>query len=106
MKLRCMPSWCSCLKMSMLNVRCCIFRISGVLWTDDNFQVSTNKLTFIDLELKLRDKITVFSRVQNGVSQLMADLFLSFLMSTFVWMEREKNKQLSRDMRFPTMSYV
>ena len=44
------------------------FRISGVLWTDDNFQVSTNKLTFIDLELKLRDKNTVFARIQNGVS--------------------------------------
>ena len=53
------------------------FRISGVLWTDDNFQVSTNKLTFIDLELKLRDKNTVFSRVQNGVS--------SFLESDFVF---------------------
>jgi len=40
--------------------------VSGVLWTDDNFQVSTNKLTFIDLELKLRDKMAVFTRILNG----------------------------------------
>ena len=39
------------------------FRISGVLWTNDKFQVSTNKLTFIDLELRLRDKHTTYGRV-------------------------------------------
>ncbi len=38
-------------------------RISGVLWTNDKFQVSTNKLTFIDLEMKLRDKNTAYCRV-------------------------------------------
>ncbi|KAH9500661.1 Structural maintenance of chromosomes flexible hinge domain-containing protein 1 [Bulinus truncatus] len=32
--------------------------ISGVLWTNDSFQVSTNKLTFMDLEMKLKDKNT------------------------------------------------
>ncbi|KAL4217928.1 inactivation of X chromosome by DNA methylation [Mactra antiquata] len=44
----------------------CYNRVSGVLWTDDNFQVSTNKLTYIDLELKLRDKLAAFTRVING----------------------------------------
>lgn len=42
------------------------FRFSGALWTNDNFQVSTNKLTFIDLEVKLKDKNTLFNRVVLG----------------------------------------
>ena len=37
-----------------------------MLWTNDTFQVSTNKLTYLDLEMKLRDKNTVFTRVVNG----------------------------------------
>ncbi|KAK3701990.1 hypothetical protein RRG08_017880 [Elysia crispata] len=41
-------------------------RISGVIWTNDSFQVSTNKLTFLDLELKLRDKNTNFVRILQG----------------------------------------
>ena len=45
-------------------------RISGVLWTNDSFQVSTNKLTFLDLEMKLRDKMTNFVRVVNGTVSL------------------------------------
>lgn len=44
----------------------CFNRISGVLWTDDAFQVSTNKLTFMDLENKLREKNTIFARICNG----------------------------------------
>lgn len=44
----------------------CYNRISGVLFTNDRFQVSTNKLTFMDLELQLRDKNTIFTRVLNG----------------------------------------
>ncbi|ESO82055.1 hypothetical protein LOTGIDRAFT_135415, partial [Lottia gigantea] len=44
----------------------CYNRISGVLWTSDRFQVSTNKLTFLDLEMKLRDKTTSFFRVVDG----------------------------------------
>ncbi|CAN7988256.1 unnamed protein product [Ixodes hexagonus] len=44
----------------------CFNRISGVLWTDDAFQVSTNKLTFMDLENKLREKSTIFARLLNG----------------------------------------
>ena len=44
--------------------------MSGVLWTNDKFQVSTNKLTFIDLELKLRDKDTTYARIITKVSLL------------------------------------
>ena len=44
----------------------CMFRFSGALWTNDAFQVSTNKLTFLDLEVKLKDKATVFNRVILG----------------------------------------
>uniref|UniRef100_A0ABM0MF63 Structural maintenance of chromosomes flexible hinge domain-containing protein 1-like n=1 Tax=Saccoglossus kowalevskii TaxID=10224 RepID=A0ABM0MF63_SACKO len=47
----------------------CYNRLSGVLWTNDKFQVSTNKLTFLDLELKLKDKNTVFNRVVQGQTQ-------------------------------------
>ncbi|XP_008298780.1 structural maintenance of chromosomes flexible hinge domain-containing protein 1 [Stegastes partitus] len=44
----------------------CYSRLSGVLFTDDRFQVTTNKLTFTDLELKLRDKNTIYTIVVNG----------------------------------------
>ncbi|XP_051997338.1 structural maintenance of chromosomes flexible hinge domain-containing protein 1 [Xyrauchen texanus] len=44
----------------------CYNRISGVLFANDRFQVSTNKLTFMDLELQLRDKDTIFTRMYNG----------------------------------------
>ncbi|KAF4110537.1 hypothetical protein G5714_007568 [Onychostoma macrolepis] len=44
----------------------CYNRISGVLFANDQFQVSTNKLTFMDLELQLRDNNTIFTRVHNG----------------------------------------
>ncbi|XP_039253574.2 structural maintenance of chromosomes flexible hinge domain-containing protein 1-like isoform X2 [Styela clava] len=47
----------------------CFYRISGCLFTNDKFKVSTNKLTFIDLEGKLRDRSTVFSRVILGQEQ-------------------------------------
>ncbi|XP_017327848.1 structural maintenance of chromosomes flexible hinge domain-containing protein 1 isoform X1 [Ictalurus punctatus] len=47
----------------------CYNRISGVLFTNDHFKVSTNKLTFMDLELQLRDKETIFTRVLNGQEQ-------------------------------------
>ena len=45
----------------------CVYRVSGVLWTNDKFQVSTNKLTFIDLEIKLRDKDTTYARIITKV---------------------------------------
>lgn len=47
----------------------CYSRISGVLFSDDKFKVTTNKLTFVDLELKLKDKKTIFTRVHNGQKQ-------------------------------------
>ncbi|XP_042366251.1 structural maintenance of chromosomes flexible hinge domain-containing protein 1 [Plectropomus leopardus] len=47
----------------------CYSRISGVLFTDDNFKVSTNKLTFMDLEQKLKNKDTIFIHVVNGQKQ-------------------------------------
>ncbi|XP_062336135.1 structural maintenance of chromosomes flexible hinge domain-containing protein 1 [Osmerus eperlanus] len=47
----------------------CYSRFSGVLFTNDRFQVSTNKLTFMDLELQLKDKETFFTRVVNGQEQ-------------------------------------
>ncbi|RMX48106.1 hypothetical protein pdam_00002687 [Pocillopora damicornis] len=47
----------------------CYHRFSGCLWTNDAFQVSTNKLTFMDLEVKIKDKNTIFSRVILGQEQ-------------------------------------
>ena len=47
-----------------------MLRVSGVLWTNDKFQVSTNKLTFIDLELKLRDKDTTYARIITKVRHI------------------------------------
>uniref|UniRef100_A0A3B4YKE3 Structural maintenance of chromosomes flexible hinge domain containing 1 n=1 Tax=Seriola lalandi dorsalis TaxID=1841481 RepID=A0A3B4YKE3_SERLL len=47
----------------------CYSRFSGVLFTDDRFQVTTNKLTFMDLEMKVKSKDTIFTRVVNGQAQ-------------------------------------
>ncbi|CAL1539296.1 unnamed protein product [Lymnaea stagnalis] len=59
--------WCSLPKKQKNNIPAeCYNRISGVLWTNDSFQVSTNKLTFLDLEMKLKDKNTNFVRIVNG----------------------------------------
>ncbi|XP_055997294.1 structural maintenance of chromosomes flexible hinge domain-containing protein 1-like isoform X2 [Ostrea edulis] len=58
--------WCSEPKKSRAIATECWNRISGVLFTNDNFQVSTNKLTFLDLEMRLREKSTIFSRIVNG----------------------------------------
>ena len=55
--------WCQAPKKSKDIPIECFNRVSGVLWTNDKFQVSTNKLTFIDLEVRLRDKNTAWSRV-------------------------------------------
>ena len=41
-------------------------RFSVFLWKNDTFQVSTNKLTFMDLEVKIKDKNTIFSRIILG----------------------------------------
>uniref|UniRef100_A0A8D2J829 Structural maintenance of chromosomes flexible hinge domain containing 1 n=1 Tax=Varanus komodoensis TaxID=61221 RepID=A0A8D2J829_VARKO len=63
--------WCALPKKRGLTPVECYNRISGVLFTNDKFQVSTNKLTFMDLELKLKDKNTLFTRVVNGQEQRM-----------------------------------
>lgn len=47
----------------------CYNRFSGVLFTDDTFKVTENKLTFIDLEKKLKNKDTVFNFVVKGQKQ-------------------------------------
>ena len=46
--------------------RVCYSRVSGVLFTNDFFKVSSNKLTFMDLEEKLKDPICSVNRVCNG----------------------------------------
>uniref|UniRef100_A0AAQ4REA0 Structural maintenance of chromosomes flexible hinge domain containing 1 n=1 Tax=Gasterosteus aculeatus aculeatus TaxID=481459 RepID=A0AAQ4REA0_GASAC len=43
----------------------CYGRISGVLFSDDRFEVSTNKLTFMDLEVKLKQNSTIFTRIKQ-----------------------------------------
>jgi hypothetical protein len=58
--------WCAPPKKRGLVPIECFNRISGALFTNDKFQVSTNKLTFMDLELKLKDKNTLFTRILNG----------------------------------------
>ncbi|KAK7881734.1 hypothetical protein WMY93_030143 [Mugilogobius chulae] len=47
----------------------CYNRISGVLFTDDTFKVTENKLTFIDLEQLLKNKNTIFTVVMKGQKQ-------------------------------------
>ena len=61
--------WCAAPKKRTSIPAECYNRFSGALWTNDAFQVSTNKLTFIDLEVKLKDKATVFNRVILGQEQ-------------------------------------
>uniref|UniRef100_A0A674K2A6 Structural maintenance of chromosomes flexible hinge domain-containing protein 1 n=1 Tax=Terrapene triunguis TaxID=2587831 RepID=A0A674K2A6_9SAUR len=63
--------WCAPPKKRGLAPIECYNRISGALFTNDKFQVSTNKLTFMDLELKLKEKNTLFTRVFNGQEQRM-----------------------------------
>ncbi|XP_066478874.1 structural maintenance of chromosomes flexible hinge domain-containing protein 1 isoform X2 [Tiliqua scincoides] len=63
--------WCAPPKKRGLTPIECYNRISGALFTNDKFQVSTNKLTFMDLELKLKDKNTLFTRIINGQEQRM-----------------------------------
>ncbi|XP_060056746.1 structural maintenance of chromosomes flexible hinge domain-containing protein 1 isoform X2 [Erinaceus europaeus] len=63
--------WCAPPKKRGLAPIECYNRISGALFTNDKFQVSTNKLTFMDLELKLKDKNTLFTRILNGQEQRM-----------------------------------
>ncbi|XP_018408855.1 PREDICTED: structural maintenance of chromosomes flexible hinge domain-containing protein 1 [Nanorana parkeri] len=61
--------WCAVPKKRGVVPFECYGRISGVLFTNDKFEVSTNKLTFLDLGLKLQDKNTLFTRISNGQEQ-------------------------------------
>ncbi|XP_056603015.1 structural maintenance of chromosomes flexible hinge domain-containing protein 1 [Triplophysa dalaica] len=61
--------WCMRPKKGVAVPLECYNRISGVLFANDRFKVSTNKLTFMDLEFQLRDKETIFTRVHNGQEQ-------------------------------------
>uniref|UniRef100_UPI003AAAAD97 structural maintenance of chromosomes flexible hinge domain-containing protein 1 n=1 Tax=Centroberyx gerrardi TaxID=166262 RepID=UPI003AAAAD97 len=61
--------WCARPKKAAPLPAECYSRFSGVLFTDDRFQVSTNKLTFMDLELQLRNTDTIFTRIVNGQEQ-------------------------------------
>ncbi|CAM9734177.1 unnamed protein product [Lampetra planeri] len=47
----------------------CYNRISGCLFSNDRLQVSTNKLTFMDLAIRLKSKDTIFTRLVNGQEQ-------------------------------------
>lgn len=58
--------WCAWPKKTGTVPAECYSRFSGVLFTNDRFQVSTNKLTFMDLELQLKNKETLFTRIVNG----------------------------------------
>uniref|UniRef100_A0A7N6AJ06 SMC hinge domain-containing protein n=1 Tax=Anabas testudineus TaxID=64144 RepID=A0A7N6AJ06_ANATE len=56
----------------------CYSRFSGVLFTDDKLEVSTNKLTFTDLELKLKKKETIFTYTVNGQKSVRSDIQKEF----------------------------
>lgn len=58
--------WCARPKKLSLLPADCYKRFSGVLFANDIFKVSTNKLTFMDLELLLKNKDTFFTRVVKG----------------------------------------
>ena len=60
-------------------------RFSGCLWTNDTFQVSTNKLTFMDLEVKIKDKNTIFSRIILGQVGVYNDIRPSLNVKGFIY---------------------
>ncbi|RVE58687.1 hypothetical protein OJAV_G00196650, partial [Oryzias javanicus] len=55
--------WCSRPKKVSAPPAECFSRLSGVLFTNDKFSVSTNKLKFMELELKLKNKETIFTPI-------------------------------------------
>ncbi|XP_030830808.1 structural maintenance of chromosomes flexible hinge domain-containing protein 1 [Strongylocentrotus purpuratus] len=61
--------WCALPKKRVNIPAECYNRVSGALFANSKFEVSTNKLTFIDFEMKLRDKSAVFQRVVGGQPQ-------------------------------------
>ncbi|XP_068438024.1 structural maintenance of chromosomes flexible hinge domain-containing protein 1 isoform X2 [Clinocottus analis] len=60
--------WCAPTKTTK-DLTECYSRISGALFSDDTFKVTTNKLTFLDLEMTLKKKDTIFTRVVNSQSE-------------------------------------
>ncbi|XP_041669766.1 structural maintenance of chromosomes flexible hinge domain-containing protein 1 [Cheilinus undulatus] len=60
--------WCTPSKGAKLPAEC-YNRFSGVLFTDDYFRVATSKLYFVDLELILKNKDIIFTRVVNEKNQ-------------------------------------
>ncbi|XP_060920639.1 structural maintenance of chromosomes flexible hinge domain-containing protein 1 [Labrus mixtus] len=56
----------------------CYSRFSGALFTNDAFKVTTNKLSFVDLELTLKNKDIIFTRVENGKNRRKVDIRRDF----------------------------
>lgn len=58
-------SWCTWSAKECCGPEECYRRISGVLFTNDKFRVTNNKLTFVDLEQRIKNKNAIFTRVVN-----------------------------------------
>uniref|UniRef100_A0A3P9KIQ5 Structural maintenance of chromosomes flexible hinge domain containing 1 n=1 Tax=Oryzias latipes TaxID=8090 RepID=A0A3P9KIQ5_ORYLA len=72
--------WCSRPKKSCALPAECFSRLSGVLFTNDKFAVSTNKLKFMELELKLRNKETIFTPIfKDQVTRNIEKEFMQWL---------------------------
>ncbi|XP_065805083.1 structural maintenance of chromosomes flexible hinge domain-containing protein 1 [Labrus bergylta] len=56
----------------------CYNRFSGALFTNDAFKVTTNKMSFVDLELTLKNKNIIFTRVENGKNLRKVDIRKDF----------------------------
>lgn len=77
--------WCMWTKDSKVPEEC-YNRISGALFSDAGLKVTTNKLTFIDLESKLNCKDTIYTHVSNGKVTCHND------MHALAHTEKEENK--------------
>uniref|UniRef100_A0A3P8UIT9 Structural maintenance of chromosomes flexible hinge domain containing 1 n=1 Tax=Cynoglossus semilaevis TaxID=244447 RepID=A0A3P8UIT9_CYNSE len=62
-------SWCTWSAKECCGPEECYRRISGVLFTNDKFRVTNNKLTFVDLEQRIKNKNAIFTRVVNKQEQ-------------------------------------
>ncbi|KAM6971565.1 structural maintenance of chromosomes flexible hinge domain-containing protein 1 [Tautogolabrus adspersus] len=75
--------WCNPSKRTELPGRTelpaeCYSRFSGALFTNDAFKVTTNKLSFVDLEMTLKNKSIIFTRVENGKNRRIVDIQREF----------------------------
>ena len=73
--------WCALPKKRVNIPAECYNRVSGALFANSKFEVSTNKLTFIDFEMKLRDKSAVFQRVVGGQVRKKNGFFFNYVSS-------------------------